>query len=654
MIPLQPDGTARQRIAPTASSWPAELRAALEAEDLPEPLLVIAWELARHAGELGPDERRAVERLVLATLLNARRGSTRLPVSGDEGLQHLSELFRALTPAGEDPAPALATARELLAELRQARLSGKPGRLGALVGLPGEPKPLVLDGYYLQPQRMLACEERLAASLARRLDGQARPPDGLADALAAAEAASPVALSDEQRRAVAQALSRPLTIVSGGPGTGKTSVVATLVRVLRRLSPDEPIALAAPTGKAAQRLRAALDQHLATLHAPGEPDRALRERLPEASTLHRLLGYSPADGRFRHHENNRLAERFVIVDEASMIDLALMDRLARAVRDEAHLVLLGDADQLPSVEAGAVFRDLTSASGTSAVRLTRNYRMAGGEADGRKVLAFAQRVQAGDAGALEEATLRESPAALVFAGVERLTGGEEAFLERWLDERVRASGVIERANQVWRRRPDGSFSDDDAHALAELFAHFERRRLLTATRAAAERANRLLHERVLAAERAPSTLAFHPGEPVAVGRNDYDRGLYNGDHGLTLRVADGSGAHHLAAVFGVAAERQLVAFPLESIRNLLSLAYATTIHKSQGSEHDEVAVLLPARGDDDSPLLTRELIYTAVTRARRSVVLLGEPELYRRAIGRKIRRFSGVAAKLRAHSPDQR
>src|SRR5581483_3508383 len=243
----------------------------------------------------------------------------------------------------------------------------------------------------------------------------------------------------------------------------------------------------------------------------------------------------------------------------------------------------------------------------------------------------------------EEATLRDSPAALGFAGVERLApGGEEAFLERWLDERVRTIS----ANQVWRRRPDGSFSDEDSHALAELFAHFERRRLLTATRAAAERANRLLHERVLAAERAPATLPIHPGEPVVVGRNDYDRGLYNGDHGLVLRVADGSGAHHLAAVFAVGGQR--VAFPLESIRNLLSLAYATTVHKSQGSEHDEVAVLLPARAEDDSPLLTRELIYTAVTRARRSVVLLGDPELYRRAIGRKIRRFSGVAAKLRA------
>jgi exodeoxyribonuclease V alpha subunit len=645
MIPLSPDGTARQRIAPAASTWPAELRAALDAEDLPEPILVIAWELARHAGELSADERRAVERLVLATLLNARRGSTRLPVSGDEGLAHLTELFRALTPAGEDPAPAIATVRGLLAELRQSRLAGKAGRLGALVGLPGEPKPLVLDGYYLQPQRMLACEERLARALARRLAGDARPPDGLADALAGAEAASPVALSDEQRRAVAQALSRPLTIVSGGPGTGKTSVVATLVRVLRRLDPDGSIALAAPTGKAAQRLRAALDQHLAGLRAPGEPDLALRERLPEASTLHRLLGYSPADGRFRHHENNRLAERFVIVDEASMIDLALMDRLARAVRDDAHLVLLGDADQLPSVEAGAVFRDLVAAAETSAVRLTRNYRMAGGEADGRKVLAFAQRVQAGDADALEEATLRDAPAALGFAGVERLApGSEEAFLERWL-ERVRAGAA---GNQVWRRRPDGSFADDDARALAELFAHFERRRLLTATRAAAERANRLLHERVLAAERAPSTLAIHPGEPVVVGRNDYDRGLYNGDHGLVLRVADGGGAHHLAAVFSVGG--QLAAFPLESIRNLLSLAYATTVHKSQGSEHDEVTVLLPARAEDDSPLLTRELIYTAVTRARRSVVLLGEPELFRRAIGRKIRRFSGVAAKLRAQS----
>jgi exodeoxyribonuclease V alpha subunit len=135
---------------------------------------------------------------------------------------------------------------------------------------------------------------------------------------------------------------------------------------------------------------------------------------------------------------------------------------------------------------------------------------------------------------------------------------------------------------------------------------------------------------------------------VLVGRNDYDRGLYNGDHGLVLRVADGGGAHHLMAVF--ASGGQLTAFPLASLEHLLSLAYATTVHKSQGSEHDVVAVLLPSRAEDDSPLLTRELIYTAITRARRSLVLLGEPELYRRAIGRKIRRFSGVAAKMKAQS----
>jgi exodeoxyribonuclease V alpha subunit len=662
MTPLHPHGTARQRSGATDDGFPSDLRGPLMHHDLGDESLYLAWALAHEAG-LPVAEERALTLLVLASLASLRQGSTRLPLSGEEGAAHLDELWPALGGTPRERTLAL----ELCAELRQARLAGKSARLDPIAGFPGERRPLILDGYALYHQRMHACELSLSSLLAARLAAPAAREAGALSAVLddvcarpASTATRAIALTASQRRAVEHALKSSLSVITGGPGTGKTSIVAALLRALARLDvPPDAIALAAPTGKAAFRLRESITRSLGTIAEPAPADLALQ--CPEAQTLHRLLGYSPSSDRFRRHAGDPLSARVVIVDEASMIDLFLMERLVRAVRPDAQLVLLGDADQLPSVDAGAVLRDLVPKREPSvAVRLTESWRMSPDDPAGRHVLRVAGHVQAGDPapildGHAEDAIQRRAnAAALTFSGVELLPASARGeLMRRWYDERIQLGAELAtRARREFALGPNG-FGPEDTRELVELFAHSERARVLCVTRglsrAGAARINRALHDRVLADARASgdaialrSAPAFYPGEPVLMLHNDYDRGLWNGDQGLVLRVSEpGRPGVHFMAVF--ARESGFAAHPLESLRTSLQHAWATTVHKSQGSELDHVALLLP---DEDLPLLQRELLYTAITRARRSVVVAGDEALLRKAIERRARRFSGLSRRL--------
>jgi exodeoxyribonuclease V alpha subunit len=273
------------------------------------------------------------------------------------------------------------------------------------------------------------------------------------EARPAAPAGAPIELSGEQRKAVLLAASRPLAVVSGGPGTGKTAICAALCRVLVRtgVAPDA-IALAAPTGKAAQRLTWSITGALAALARPGDEDARLAAELPASRTLHRLLGYHPATGRFRHHRQFPLPADVVIVDEASMIDLELMERLVRALAPKTRLVLFGDADQLPSVEAGAVLRDLAACGEDAgfACRLERSFRMDPSDPDGRAILAAAHAVRAGrPAELLAPALVRPAP---TYRGVERIEpDGLARLVDTWYGERIAAGGrTAELARRVYR------------------------------------------------------------------------------------------------------------------------------------------------------------------------------------------------------------
>jgi len=638
----------------------------------------LAAEIAALAPELDDDRRLALILAILATLAALAEGSTRLPVDGREGRDALREKTGALLGGAEDVAALDRVLDSIEAVLRN------PAAAPAIGRGPGDYRPMLhLDGC-LYLQRMFAAERRLGeglAALMRResaVAGGAALDEALEDVLARPPIVQgrPITLSDEQAGAVRLAARLPLAVITGGPGTGKTSVVLAIVRTLARLgTPPEKIALAAPTGKAAWRMREAIERGLDALEVAAPTDRDLRERLPEPATLHRLLGYQPGADRFLHHRNNPLEASVVIVDESSMVDLALMDRLVGAIRQPGpdaadapggRLVLLGDAHQLPSVSAGAVFRDLLPAvwADTAAergsplegvrARLSRSYRMRADDPAGRSILSVAIRINEGNAEVFGEsdegiplAIRRASAAEVRFDRVEHLEAGGREFgrwIDRWDTDVIGAGGEVAALAGETYEIGSGAFLRQDDR-LERIFRRLSEARILCATRVmerGSVRVNGRLHAR--AAERAgvsPERAPLLPGEPVMVLRNDYERGLSNGDQGVALRVRLAGGGRRTMLVF----EREggYQAFPLDGLRGSIALCYAMTVHKSQGSEFDIVAVVLPER---DLPLLTREILYTAVTRSRRSVVIVGAEDLLRVAIARTVRRFSGLAARI--------
>ena len=591
--------------------WREALRALGEAAvacDLGDESIYLAEELVAQAWMLGESERLALALLVLAVAAAERQGSTRLPLRGDTLGRRVSELCRAGGLAVE-PAKVVREIRRMVAAVE----SGRPG-LVSLIGRPGEERPLVATREAVATHRLFSCEERLARFVASR---RAAPDLPFIETTLDRVARDPVVLSDEQRAAVAFAAARPLAVVSGGPGTGKTAICAALCRALVRngVAPSA-ILLAAPTGKAAQRLGASVQNGLAG--ATEDADRRLAAELPEARTLHRLLGYQPDTGRFRHHAGAPLRGEVVIVDEASMVDLVLMERLARALAPTTRLVLFRDADQLPSVEAGAVLRDLARGE---ACRLTRSYRTDEKDPAGRAILEAARAVRAG--------TVGPWPAPDPVPAVR--------LVDEWFDARIAAGGRWAELARALSRMDEGGHEAETA----ELTRHLESSRMLSVTRRlrrGTESLNRLFHRRAAAALGIADAARFDflPGEPVVVRENDHARGLYNGDCGLV--AATGRGVGGLRAVFA-GQDGSWRVFPLAALRPRLELAYALTVHQSQGSEYDHVALVLP---DADMPLATRELVYTALTRARRSIALFGSAEVLRAAVARSAERFSGL------------
>jgi exodeoxyribonuclease V alpha subunit len=632
---LSPFGTVRERFARDPSALPAHDPELLD-------LAYLGWEVARAAHGLPIHERRALAALASATLAAMRAGSTRVPLDA-----RLAAALEAVGAASEE-----ASARELVARARAnpSARDAEEDAVASVLGRPGDRTPLVIDGEWLYAEKMRVLDERFCARVRERLArGAGVDAKAVARALKAV-AAGPPELTEEQKRAVKSALTSPLALVTGGPGTGKTTIVVALLRALAWTGvPMDAVAVAAPTGKAAQRLQQAIDAGLAAAPSLDMAQAALRSIAPAPQTLHRLLGWSPTLERFARHENDPLPHRVVVVDEASMIDLGMMDRLVRAARPEARLVLLGDADQLPSIEAGAVFRDLCASLPTS--RLTVNLRVARDPA-ARRIVAAAEAVNAGQIGAAfaEAAPARASVAALAFEGVESLPAPwddvEADLLDRWWAERC--AGLPDFARRVARvfRLHAAGFDDGDACELRAILEHQARSRVLCVTRlrgggTSAEDVNDALLARLRAGASPPrrARADLPAGTPVIVQRNDYERGLYNGDQGLVARVDAGRGPA-LAAVF--ARRERLDAFPLDASLDLAP-AFAMTVHKAQGSEFDHVVLALPGA---DLPLLTRELVYTAITRARRSVVLAGAPELLARAVARRIERHSGIAERL--------
>ena len=626
---LSPFGTASLRFTHRSPS-------ALHAEDAEQvELAYLGWDMARAAVGLSEPERRVLGALGAATLAAMQSGSTRVPVDS-----RLEATLQIVGASGD-----LAVARSLLVRAREAP-STDPVR--AVIGRPGDRTPLVLEGDWLYAERMRVLDERFCARVRERLAHVVAPDVKAVNKALKSVALGPPALTDEQKRAVKEGLTAPLALITGGPGTGKTTIVVAVLRALAWTGvPMGEVAVAAPTGKAAQRLAQAIDAGLAGARRD-MAEATLHAIAPVPQTIHRLLGWSPTARRFARHENDPLPHRIVIVDEASMIDLAMMDRLLRALRTDGRLVLLGDADQLPSIEAGAVFRDLCASLGVA--RLTTNLRVAR-DAAAQRIVVTAAAVNAGSLGgaAADAVTKRTTVGDIAFEGPELLAAPwaeiQSDFLDRWWRERI--GDLPARAAKTFQVER-GAFGEEAARQIRALLDHHASCRLLCATRGRGSGTGAEdLNDRLLARLRGSATRVprwrraeLLAGTPVMVQRNDYERQLYNGDQGVVVRVEHEPGSARLEAVFQ--RKDTLEAFPLEAGLDLAP-AFAMTVHKAQGSEFDHVALILP---DADMPLLTRELLYTAVTRARRSALLVGSPELLARAVSRRIERYSGIAERL--------
>lgn len=509
-----------------------------------------------------------------------------------------------------------------------------------------KPTPLVVAQHRLYLHRMWRGEGRVASFIAR---GQPVPTFSQQDLQRVLNELFGERPDDWQKIAAAVAITRPVSVISGGPGTGKTTTVAKLLAALIRLSSQKlRIRLAAPTGKAAARLTESLGKTLQQL----ELSEAERAAFPgEATTLHRLLGAQPSSQRLRYHGGNPLHLDVLVVDEASMVDLPMMANLIAALPTHARVIFLGDRDQLASVEAGAVLGDICrcAEAGYSVARATQLKLLTGCQLDGadgdgmpevrdsicllRRSYRFdaksgigqlAQAVNAGDARAADR----------VFqAGFSDIRHSELSSADHYqqlLEQSV--AGYDEYLTQLTQGASPKA-----------VLAAFARYRLLCALREGPfgvaginERIERvLLKQRRI--QRTQTQSRWYAGRPVMITRNDSALGLFNGDIGVAM--ADSSGTLKVFFLLPDGSIRAVQPSRLPPHET----AWAMTVHKSQGSEFDHTALVLP---DHYLPVLTRELVYTAITRARQQLTLYSDRQVFARAVAVRTRRRSGLVERL--------
>ncbi len=678
-----------QGVLSEADVFAVALAAPRFGEDDPERMLGLAVAVrAPRVGHAGVDLRRIARQVDDERRGGPRRGRPGVTHGDSDGLIH----------ALPWPCPE---------EAWCSRTLGSP-----MVGEPSErQKPFVRQRMQgrelLLTRRMYREQERLAQALLKRAEAPlaraARLPnlDGILARL------FPDGGLEESAQAVRLAAERPLAIILGGPGTGKTFSVSRLLAALMAANEADSergahaplsITLAAPTGKAAARMREALREATASDALPGlAVNAAVRARLQhlQADTLHRLLGIRP-DGSCRHHADNPLSADLVVVDEVSMVDLALMRQLIEAVRPEARLVLLGDRDQLASVEAGCVLADIVeqsaehpeSALGACVVRFTKSRRFAASPDIGLVAsciqsdvpnhpdltagmnrrderLALACSVLAGEAHASAE-WARGHPSeqgALRITQLghpERLPKGPARPSDAQLAELVRPylegfslitnAGMVPvpgyaallREQRIGRRRFSPALAEPGVQRA--IVDAFERYRVLAVHRRGplgVEGLERALSERVHAflydsSEEPPRHWI---GRPILITENAYDVGLMNGDVGIIFPSETG-----LCAVFPSADHGGIYSVSTSRLPPHEG-ALAMTVHKSQGSQFDRIALVLAGR---PSPIQTRELVYTGVTRAKNQLTWLGSWAELTEALATPVERASGLAPLLRA------
>lgn len=532
------------------------------------------------------------------------------------------------------------------------RAAGEPDWLDLLqnseaVGDGSTATPLVLHQQRLYLHRMWQSEGEVARFIGREAAATAFDPQQLRAALDRQFGQQP---DDWQKIAAAVAITRQISVISGGPGTGKTTTVAKLLGTLLSLSAETVrIRLAAPTGKAAARLTESLGKALQRLEVSDEE----KQRFPaEATTLHRLLGAVPGSQRMRYHAGNPLHLDLLVVDEASMVDLPMMANLIAALPSQARVIFLGDRDQLASVEAGAVLGDICrcAETGYSLARAEELSALTGWVIEGREdpqappvrdsicLLRKSYRFDASSgigqlALAVNAGDTRQVDAVFAadYADIERFTLGSSEAYQHLL------TACVAGYRDYLSRLAAGAQPAD----VLDAFSRFQ---LLCALREGPfgvmglnERIEVSLQKAGLIRRSPGAANKWYPGRPVMIARNDSALGLFNGDIGIAMLDEE---------------QALKVFFPLPdgSIKAVQpsrlpphNTAYAMTVHKSQGSEFDHTVLVLP---NQFTPVLTRELVYTAITRAKRRLTLYAEQNVLNSAVKMRTLRRSGLVERL--------
>ena len=639
--------------------------------------------------ELAPDDDPLV--LLAAALTSHQLGHGHVCLDLFETLKE-PDFALSLPPEGDLQSGAMLLPSQLLEALDGAHwckvlTSSNLVALAADNSEAAQQRPLVLSGKRLYLRRYWAYERRIDDALRQRLAEQEDTPGDLSQRLTGLFGpARHGEVIDWQKLACALATRRAFSIVTGGPGTGKTTTVVRLLALLQApaVEAGNPlrIRLAAPTGKAAARLTESISQQVRTLDVA----EAVRKQIPsDVTTVHRLLGSRPGTRHFRHHAGNRLPLDVLVVDEASMIDLEMMANLLDAMPTHARLVLLGDKDQLASVEAGAVLGDLCrdaeagwynpqtrqwleTVSGESLdgsglqedvhgthplaqqVVMLRHSRRFG---EGSGIGQLARRVnqqQAKEARQLLLGGNHDDVFSLL------LKGEHDRTLERLLLEGhgEGPQGYRHYLSLLRSLRPplDSTLEDPRWTQWAQqVLKAFDAFQLLCAVRKGpwgVEGLNQRVTDALLKARLIDSNQQWYEGRPVLMTRNDYGLGLMNGDIGIALKLPERGGPDAGRQVLRVAFPRNDgqggVRFVLPSRLNDVETVYAMTVHKSQGSEFAHTALILP---EAMNPVLTKELIYTGITRAKDWFTLI-EPRsgVFEEAVRRKVKRLSGLMLAL--------
>ncbi|MEE4376423.1 MAG: exodeoxyribonuclease V subunit alpha [Candidatus Competibacteraceae bacterium] len=518
-----------------------------------------------------------------------------------------------------------------------------------VVGQPGEEKPLVLDAEdRLYLYRYWDYEKQLATDLKKRA-ARLWPieSEALHNSLEQLFPPQTTTTTDWQKVAAAVAVLRGFSVISGGPGTGKTTTLARILALLIEHAETPPrIRLAAPTGKAAARMQEAIRASKTTLVQRVSP--TVLDAIPEdASTLHRLLGPKPDGVYFRHDRSNPLNLDVLVIDEASMVDLALMTKTVWALPTSARLILLGDRDQLSSVEAGAVLGELCVEAGRYSLDFAAYLSRLSGEniagdaqaqhplRDSITLLSHSYRFGAESGiGQLAQAVNRTDVKA-----IKRLIKTSPIDVQWHVQSKEQSLDELLRRMQVGYQ----AYLDSIRHhaPVTEIIAKFSEFQLLCPQRGGERgvenlnlRFETLLKTRLHRVDR-----EWYAGRAVMITRNDYTLRLFNGDIGITL--PDPEEPERLRVYFQSAdgAIRHIALTRLPAYEPV----FAMTIHKSQGSEFDQVLLVLP---HEDSPVLTRELIYTGITRARVALEIRGDQKVLLTAVQKSVVRASGLGARL--------